>query len=101
LLASTNLEGAVKFRRAPCAYLIADKLFTFRRPGVSNVTASFGVSTVWNEPGVDLLTLVKARRRELYAAKHAGRNQVIPSVASVGGLALADLQLIRADCAVP
>jgi two-component system cell cycle response regulator len=83
VLASTNLEGAVQFAEH-LRFLISDRLFAFDGQAFP-VTISLGVSAVWNEPGVDLLTLIKRADDNLYAAKHGGRNQVVPSVASLGG----------------
>jgi diguanylate cyclase (GGDEF)-like protein len=82
ILASTNLEGAVKFAEH-IRGLVADRLCAF--DGVTfPVTISLGVSTVWNEPGVDLLTLVKRADDNLYAAKRSGRNKVVPGVHEIG-----------------
>jgi diguanylate cyclase (GGDEF)-like protein len=83
VLASTNLEGAVKFAEH-VRTMVCDKPFVFDGQSFG-VTVSLGVSTVWNEPGVDLLTLIKRADENLYAAKHGGRNCVIPTVESVGG----------------
>ena len=83
VLASTNLEGGVVFAEH-IRGLIADRACVFDNEAFT-VTISVGVSTVWNEPGVDLLTLIKRADDNLYAAKRNGRNQVVPSVESVTG----------------
>ncbi len=81
VLASTSLEGAVVFAEQ-IRGLIADRPCVFDGEAFG-VAISLGVSTVFNEPGVDLLTLIKRADDNLYAAKRGGRNQVVPSVESV------------------
>jgi diguanylate cyclase (GGDEF)-like protein len=82
VLASTNLEGAVKLADH-VRFMIRDKPCVFDGQSFT-VTVSLGVSTVWNEPGVDLLTLIKRADENLYAAKRNGRDQVVPSPESLG-----------------
>jgi diguanylate cyclase (GGDEF)-like protein len=82
ILASTNLDGAVAFAEH-IRGLIADKNIVFDGQPFT-VTISLGVATVWNEPGVDLLTLIKRADDNLYAAKRSGRNKVVPGVDEVG-----------------
>jgi two-component system cell cycle response regulator len=82
ILASTNLDGAVQFAEH-IRGLIADKNIVFDGQPFG-VTISLGVATVWNEPGVDLLTLIKRADDNLYAAKRSGRNKVVPGVDEVG-----------------
>jgi len=82
ILSSTNLDGAVQFAEH-IRGLIADKAISFDGQSFT-VTISLGVATVWNEPGVDLLTLIKRADENLYAAKRSGRNRVVPAVSDVG-----------------
>jgi two-component system, cell cycle response regulator len=82
ILASTNLEGAVRFAEN-VRTLIVERPCVF--DGVAfPITISLGVSTVWNEPGVDLATLIKRADENLYTAKRSGRNQVIPPPSAIG-----------------
>jgi two-component system, cell cycle response regulator len=82
ILASTNLDGAVQFAEH-IRGLIADKNIVFDGQPFT-VTISLGVATVWNEPGVDLLTLIKRADDNLYTAKRSGRNKVVPGVDEIG-----------------
>ncbi|MCA9680081.1 MAG: GGDEF domain-containing protein [Kofleriaceae bacterium] len=83
ILASTTLEGGVVFAEHVRS-MINERPVMFEGEPVP-VTVSLGVSCVFNEPGVDLLTLIKRADENLYAAKHAGRDQVVPSLATVRG----------------
>jgi len=82
ILASTNLDGAVRFAEN-IRELIAEKAVVFDGQPFT-VTISLGVATVWNEPGVDLTTLIKRADDYLYTAKRSGRNRVVPSVDDLG-----------------
>jgi two-component system, cell cycle response regulator len=77
VLVSTPLDGALTFAEQIRA-LIADRPCVFDDQSFT-VTISVGVSTVVNEPGADLATLIRRADENLYAAKRGGRNQVVPS----------------------
>jgi diguanylate cyclase (GGDEF)-like protein len=81
VLASTNLDGAVKFAES-VRTLIGDRPCVFDGEAFP-VTVSLGVATVWNEPGVDLSTLIKRTDDNLYTAKRSGRNRVVPAPGDV------------------
>jgi diguanylate cyclase (GGDEF)-like protein len=83
ILTSTSLEGSVVFAEH-VRTMINERPIVFDGQAFT-VTVSVGVACVLNEPGVDLLTLIKRADDNLYAAKRGGRNRVVPSPAEVRG----------------
>ncbi len=78
----TTLEGGVRFAEH-IRHLIASEPFEFAGESFT-VTMSLGVASVIGEAGVDSMNLIKRADENLYAAKHAGRNRVVPSFADLG-----------------
>jgi diguanylate cyclase (GGDEF)-like protein len=78
VLPSTALGGGIVFaehlrtiiEERPCYF--EDKAIPF--------TVSLGVTTMHRETGVDPLGLIKRADENLYSAKRAGRNKVVPSL---------------------
>jgi diguanylate cyclase (GGDEF)-like protein len=83
ILTSTNLEGAVVFAEH-IRSLVQDKPMVFDGQQFT-VTVSLGVTTMFNEPNIDPLTVIKRADDNLYAAKRGGRNQVVPPLIQVVG----------------
>ena len=81
VLASTALEGAVIFadhiRR-----MVSERPVIFDGQPVS-VTVSLGVACAHKELDLDSQTLIKRADENLYVAKRGGRDQVVPSLASL------------------
>ena len=80
VLASTPLEGAVTFAEH-LRRLVAERPVIFDGQPVS-ITISLGVATAQHELELDAQTLIKRADDNLYAAKHAGRDRVIPAPGS-------------------
>ncbi len=81
VLPSTALPGGIVFaehlrtliEEKPCAFEGAQIPFTI----------SVGVTTLHRENNVDPAALIKRADENLYAAKHGGRNRVVPSLADL------------------
>ena len=82
VLACTPIEGAVYFAEH-VRHLIADRPCRFEDLPI-HFTVSLGVACVHDDPTVDVATLIGRADEKLYAAKHAGRNRVVPSLADLG-----------------
>ncbi len=81
VLPSTALPGGVRFAEI-LRTLIADRPTYFDDAQIS-FTISLGVTTLHREIGIDPEGLIRRADENLYAAKHAGRNRVVPSLADV------------------
>ena len=77
VLPSTALDGAIAFAEQ-IRRLICERPVTFDGTSIT-VTASLGVACAAKESGVDGPALIKRADDNLYAAKHGGRNQVVPA----------------------
>ncbi len=76
VLASTGLDGAVTMAEH-LRRLVSDRPVIFDGNPLA-VTVSLGVACADGEPNVDVDGLIKRADDNLYAAKHAGRNRVVP-----------------------
>ena len=81
VLPSTALPGGIVFAEQLRA-LIEDRPTVFDNTAIS-FTISLGVTTMHRENGVEAASLIKRADDNLYAAKHAGRNRVVPSLADL------------------
>ena len=82
ILTVTGLEGGVRFAEHVRS-IVAAQPFTFEDRQIP-VTVSLGVSSVLDEPDLDMTSLIKRADENLYEAKRRGRNQVVPSFADLG-----------------
>jgi two-component system, cell cycle response regulator len=82
ILTHTGIEGGVKFAES-VRRLIEARPFEFEGKTFS-VTVSVGVAQVDHEPDATADELVRRADENLYEAKRAGRNRVIPNPAAVG-----------------
>jgi diguanylate cyclase (GGDEF)-like protein len=81
VLPSTAIEGGIVFADH-LRLIIAERPCAFENQSIA-FTISLGVTTLRNENGVDAATLIKRADENLYAAKHGGRNRVVPSLADL------------------
>jgi len=81
VLPSTGLEGGIVFADH-LRLIIAERPTLFDNLSIS-FTISLGVTTLLRENNVDASALIKRADEKLYAAKHAGRNRVVPSLADL------------------
>lgn len=81
VLPSTALPGGIVFAEHLRA-LIEERPCIFDGTPIP-FTISLGVTTLHREVGVDPLALIKRADENLYAAKRAGRNRVVPSLADL------------------
>ncbi len=79
VLASTSLDGAVIFAEH-LRRLVAERPVMFDGHPLQ-LTISLGVACALHEPDVDAPTLIKRADDNLYAAKRAGRDRVVPAPA--------------------
>jgi diguanylate cyclase (GGDEF)-like protein len=79
ILTVTGLAGGVRFSEQ-IRQLVADQLFTFNGERFP-VTVSLGVAVL--APADDVTELIARADENLYAAKHGGRNQVVPAPGDV------------------
>jgi two-component system, cell cycle response regulator len=82
VLASTGLDGAVIFAEH-VRNLMAERPVMWNGTPIQ-VTVSLGVACAYNEMTLDPPTLIKRADDNLYVAKRNGRDQVVPSPASIG-----------------
>ncbi|CAN5793452.1 GGDEF domain-containing protein [soil metagenome] len=78
VLPSTALPGGIVFAEH-LRTLIEERPTAFDNQQIK-FTISLGVTTLHRETGVDPSTLIKRADDNLYAAKHGGRNRVVPSL---------------------
>jgi diguanylate cyclase (GGDEF)-like protein len=78
VLPSTALPGGIVFAEH-LRTLIEERPTVFDNQQIK-FTISLGVTTLHRETGVDPSTLIKRADDNLYAAKHGGRNRVVPSL---------------------
>ena len=78
ILPSTALAGGVAFAEQLRA-LIEERPCLFEAHSI-RFTISLGVTTLHRETGVDPEALIKRADENMYAAKRAGRNRVVPSL---------------------
>jgi len=81
VLPSTALAGGIVFADH-LRTLIEERPTMFEGKAIP-FTISLGVTTMHRETGVDPMTLIKRADENLYAAKHGGRNRVVPSLADL------------------
>jgi diguanylate cyclase (GGDEF)-like protein len=81
VLTVTPLNGAVTFAEA-VRTIIERELFNFDGTEFP-VTVSLGVATMDNNPYFEATELIARADENLYKAKHAGRNRVIPNPADI------------------
>ncbi|MBX3156610.1 MAG: GGDEF domain-containing protein [Deltaproteobacteria bacterium] len=81
VLPSTALAGGVVFAEH-LRSIIEERPCVFDG-NVIPFTVSLGVTTLHRETGVDPSSLIKRADENLYAAKRAGRNRVVPSLADL------------------
>ena len=81
VLPSTGLEGGIVFADH-LRLIIAERPTIFDNLSIS-FTISLGVTTLLRETNVDATALIKRADERLYAAKHGGRNRVVPSLADL------------------
>ena len=81
VLPSTQLAGGIVFADH-LRVLIEERPCLFDNTSIS-FTISLGVTTLHREPTVDAAALIKRADDNLYAAKHAGRNRVVPTLADL------------------
>lgn len=81
VLPSTALAGGVVFAEH-LRTLIAERPTRFENVLIP-FTISLGVTTLHRETGVDVPTLIKRADENLYVAKRAGRNKVVPGLADL------------------
>jgi diguanylate cyclase (GGDEF)-like protein len=81
VLPSTALPGGVVFAEH-LRQLIEEKPCMFDGQAIA-FTISCGVTTIHGETGVDPAALIKRADDNLYAAKRAGRNRVVPALADL------------------
>lgn len=82
ILTSTPLDGGVSFAEH-VRLLVAQQPFRFDNQ-VIPVTVSLGVASTAGESGLEPQELIRRADENLYAAKHGGRNQVVPSPREFG-----------------
>lgn len=82
ILTGTSLEGGVAFAEH-IRLLVSQQPFHFNNQ-VIPVTVSLGVSCLHGESDLSAEELVSRADANLYAAKHGGRNQVVPSPRDIG-----------------
>jgi diguanylate cyclase (GGDEF)-like protein len=78
VLPSTALGGGIVFADH-LRTIIEEKPCVFDAQAIA-FTISLGVTTLHRETGVDPASLIKRADENLYAAKRAGRNRVVPSL---------------------
>jgi two-component system cell cycle response regulator len=81
VLPSTALPGGIVFAEH-LRTLIEERPCAFDGKGIS-FTISHGVTTMHKETGLDAEVLIKRADDNLYAAKHGGRNRVVPTLADL------------------
>ena len=81
VLPSTGLEGGIVFADH-LRLIIAERPTLFDNLTIP-FTISLGVTTLHRETNVDASALIKRADEKLYAAKHGGRNRVVPSLADL------------------
>jgi diguanylate cyclase (GGDEF)-like protein len=81
VLPSTGLEGGIVFADH-LRLIIAERPCVFDNQSIA-FTISLGVTTLNRENNVDATGLIKRADEKLYAAKHGGRNRVVPSLADL------------------
>jgi diguanylate cyclase (GGDEF)-like protein/PAS domain S-box-containing protein len=79
ILPNTPIEGAAEVAKLICMTIRHLKLPHNTNP-IGCVTVSAGCATITPTPGEHTTTLVQMADEALYAAKHAGRNQVCSAV---------------------
>ena len=82
ILTGTALDGAVAFAEH-VRLIVAQQAFHFNNQTIP-ITISLGVSCLHAEPELDPEELIRRADENLYAAKHGGRNQVVPSPRDIG-----------------
>jgi diguanylate cyclase (GGDEF)-like protein len=81
VLPSTGIEGGIVFADH-LRLIIAERPTLFDNLSIP-FTISLGVTTLNRENNVDATALIKRADEKLYAAKHGGRNRVVPSLADL------------------
>lgn len=77
LMPNTSARGAKAVAERVCARISELRMPHAHSDVAAHVTVSIGVATIHPQPGDDADLLVAAADGALYAAKHAGRNQVV------------------------
>lgn len=82
ILTNTALDGGVSFAEH-VRLLVAQQPFHFNNQSIP-VTVSLGVACLYNEASLTPEELIRRADDNLYAAKHGGRNMVVPGLHEIG-----------------